>query len=218
MINKNLIIALILLFGILNIKTQCHKDEMAVPEITHQFRQNVSITPYRLDYKVGDTIWLEVNALGKKLYDEKSNTTIVYDSVGFTSIAQVDLLYNNPFVVTGPLVSFIFPSGISANLGSSSSQTFTNISWGCAPSTDYHLRLGLVLLQKGVFGISLFNSAIQKCSNSYYDGARLTYYLDVTDTHLQFYQQLPFASVGKQPDTYIIDRLSKKTMVAVSVN
>lgn len=219
MSNRNLTIAIILLFAILNVKTQCNKADMGLqPEIKYEFRQNVSVTPYHLDYKQGDTVWLEVSAPGKKLFDEKSNTQIVYDSVGFSSIAQVDLLYNNPFVGNGPFVSFIYPTSISAYPGNSGPQTYTNISWGCAHSTDYHLLLGMVLLQKGVFGISMFNSAIQKCSNSYYQGARLTYYFDVSDTHVQYYQQLPFSAIGKQVDTNVIDRLNKKTMVVINVN
>jgi hypothetical protein len=219
MSKKDITTAIIFLFAIVNVKTQCNKGDMGLPPgIQFEFRQNVSATSYRLDYNVGDTIWLEVSALGKKLFDEKSNTHIVYDSVGFTSIVQVDLLYNNPFVANGPFVSFIFPTGISASTGNSGPQTYTYINYGCAPSADYHLLLGVVLLQKGVFGISMFNSSIQKCLNNYYQPAKLTYYFDVSDTHAQYYQQLSFSSIGKQVDTNIVDRLNKKLMVVINVN
>lgn len=211
-------IAGVLLFGILNVKTQCNKNDVGLPETKYEFRQNVSITPYHLDYNVGDTVWLELSAPGKKLFDEKSNTQIVYDSVGFTSFAQIELLYNNPFVANGPFVSFIFPMGVSAYSGSGGPQTYATINYGCAPSTDYHLLLGMVLLQKGVFGVSMFNSAIQKCQNSYYQPAKLTYYLDVNDTHAQFYQQLPFSAIGKQLDTTVVERLNKKLMAVINVN
>lgn len=190
---------------------------MNLPEIKYQFKQNVSITPYQQDYNVGDTIWLEVNAPGKKLFDEKSSTQIVYDSVGFTSIVQADLLYNNPLIANGPFVSFVFSTGISGYTATGGTQTYASINYGCAPSADYHLLVGVVLLQKGVFGISMFNSAIQKCANNYYQGATLTYYFDVSDTHTNYYQQLPFISIGKQLDANVVDRLNKKTMVVINV-
>jgi hypothetical protein len=217
--NKTIIIALILLFGILNVKTSCYRerlDEIAQPR--YEFRQDLSLTPYNLDYKVGDTIWFELNTPGKRLLDEKTNSLVLYDSAGFASMVVVDLLYNNPYVANGPFVSFIFPAGISARSSTSGPQTFGDVQYGCAPSPDYHLLLGMVLLQKGAFGISMINYAVKKCINNSNPPARLTYYFNVNDAHEQFYQQLPFSAIGKQADTNVISRLNKKLTVVINVN
>ena len=215
---KNVVIVTVLLFGILNIKFQCDKDyEGIAPETKYEFKESVTITPYKLVYKVGDTIWLVVNIPDKKLFDEKTNTRIFFDSASFTTIAQIDLLYNNPFIGTGPFASFVFPAGISAYNNSGIAQTYANINYGCSPSTAYNLLIGIVLIQKGVFGISIFNTAIQKCFIGNFQNSKLIYVFDVNDTHKEFYKQLPFSAIGKKQDDFVLERLDKKTMVVVNV-
>jgi len=181
------------------------------------FKENVLITPYNLNDVVGDTVWLNINIPNKKIFDQTTNTRVFFDSASFSVIAQVDLLFNNPFIGTGPFASFIFPQGISVNTGNGGAQTYANISFGCSPSTDYNLMVGIVLIEKGVFGISFFNTAIRKCLINNYENSVLTFAFDVTDTHKQYYQQLPFSSIGKQIDTNILDRLDKKSMVIINV-
>ncbi len=218
MTNKKLIVTIILLFGILNVKFQCDKGYDGIaPEIKYEFKERVRISPYNLDYKVGDTIWLLVDIPDKKLFDEKTNTKIFFDSASFTSIAQVDLLYNNPFIGTGPFAAFVFPAGVSAYRGNGVAQTYSNINYGCSSSTGYKLLTGIVLIEKGVFGISFFNTAIQKCFTGNFQNSKLSYVFDVNDTHKQFYQQLPFSAIGKKQDDFVLERLDKKTMVVVNV-
>lgn len=216
--SKNLIISLITLFAILNIKFQCGKEyDGTIPENKYEFREKVTISPYQLDYNVGDTIWLEVKVPGKKLFDEKTNTRIFFDSASFNTLAQIELLYNNPFVGNGPFASFIFPAGVSAFSNNGGAQTLASITYGCSPSSDYQLRLGIVMIHKGVIGISLFNSSIQKCFTDNYQNSKLTYAFDVNDTHKSFYQQLPFSDIGKKPADYVLENLDKKIMVVVNV-
>jgi hypothetical protein len=216
--SNTLIIGIIFLFGILNVNFQCGKEfDGVIPENEFEFKETVSISPYRLDYNVGDTIWLTVNIPDKKLFDEKTNTRVFFDSASFTSVAQVDLLYNNPFLTNGPFASFIFPTGVSANFINGGAQTSTYISYGCAPSSDYHLRLGIVMVKKGVFGLSFYNPSIQKCLTDHYRNSTLNFTFDVNDTHRQFYQQLDFLAIGKKQDDFALERLAKKMMVVVNV-
>lgn len=218
MTSKKVFVVIALLFALLNVQLQCGKDYGGIaPEIKYEFRERVAITPYTLDYKVGDTIWLAVNIPDKKLFDEKTNEKIFFDSASFTTIAQVDLLYNNPFIGTGPFASFIFPAGISAYKGNGVGQTYANINYGCSSAAGYNLLIGIVLIEKGVFGISFFNTAIQKCFTGNFQSAKLTYVFDVNDTHKQFYQQLPFSAVGKKQENFVLERLDKKMMVVINV-
>jgi hypothetical protein len=218
MSTRKLIVPLLLLFALLNTKFQCDKgDAYQFPEIAYQFKEPVTITPYQLDYKVGDTVWLSVNIPDKRLLDTLTNTRVRYDSASFTTAAQVELLYNNPFIATGPFARFVFPPGVTAYVNSGSASTYAQITYGCAPSPDYRLLLGVVLIEKGVFGLSLFNSSILQCFTNSYRNAMLTYAFDVADTHKAYYQQLPFSNIGKQPEGHVLERLNRKAMVVINV-
>jgi hypothetical protein len=198
-------------------KMQCNKDEEVYTELQYDFKESVAITPYQLTYNVGDTIWLSVTIPDKKLFDEKSNSRILLESASFTTNAQLDLLYNNPFVSDGPAATFVFPPGVSAATGNFDEHTYARVTYGCSPSTNYALKLGVVLIKKGVFGLSFHNQAIQKCFAGDFLPSKLTFAFDVNDTHKQYYQQLPFASIGKSQSAIVLEHLDKKSMVVINV-
>jgi hypothetical protein len=213
---KKTALPLIFIFCILNLRFQCNRDYIGIPP-KYTFKESVAITPYNLNYRVGDTVWLRVNIPEKKLFDEKTNTRVLFDSVNLSVRAQIDLLFNNPFISNGPFASFVLPTGISAYTYNGAGQTAANIIFGCTPSTDYNLLVGIVFTEKGVFGISFPNALLQKCFSSAYENSTLTFSLSVDDTHKQYYQQLPFSSIGKQQDPYILDKLDKKLIAVVNV-
>lgn len=198
---------------------QCDKYEGyedVPPE--HNFSESVSILPYRLTYTVGDTIWLRINIPNKKLFDENRGERILFESASFNSLAQVQLLYANPYVGDGPFVRFIYPQGISASTNNYSYNTQAVIKFGCAPSNDYQLALGMVLLKEGVFGIYFNTGSIEQCATNINRNSRLKFKFDVADTRKSFYQSLPFEAIGKKPDEYVLTALDKKEMVLVQVN
>ncbi len=69
-------ILFIILFAIISLKFQCEKGVGVSVPIENIFAETVSITPYKLNYNSGDTIWIIVNIPGKKLFDTKTNTRI----------------------------------------------------------------------------------------------------------------------------------------------
>lgn len=198
---------------------QCDKDVVGNgdPRPQYTFKEKVSVQPYKLNYSIGDTIWLDVNVAGKRLYDERTSQRVLYDSVAFTSIAQVDLLYNNPFIGDGPFAKLVYPTGIAAHTNNSLYQTSAFITYGCSNATDYRLKVGIILLKPGVFGVSFFNSSITECLTGHFRSAQLFYELDVTDTHKQFYLQQPLSNIGKKPDEVFLNMLDRKAMVVVQV-
>ena len=210
-------ILFVLFLAAISMKFQCDKGVGIAVPIDHTFAETVSITPYKLNYNVGDTFWVNLSIPGKRLFDTKTNTRVLYDSASFNSIAQVDLLYNNPFIANGPFARFIFPQGVSAYSNTSGPQTYANITYGCAPSNDYRLSVGVILIEKGVFGISFFNTYINKCFSNNFRSSQLSFSFDVSDTHKQYYQQLPFINIGKQPSDDVLHRLDRKTMVVINV-
>lgn len=198
--------------------TQCNKE---VPDYNdnneYNFKETVTLSPFGLDYHIGDTIWLRVNIQGKKLFDENTGTRVFFDSALFKSNAAAQLLFSDPFLGDGPFVHYLFPSGVSAFTNDYSYQTLAFVDFGCAPSPDYTLQLGMVLLKKGVMGISFNNGSIMQCGTNNYKNSKLLFTFDVPDTHEQFYRQLPFASIGKTPDDNVLYSLKNKWMVVINV-
>jgi hypothetical protein len=79
------------------------------------------------------------------------------------------------------------------------------------------MLVGIILLEKGVFGISVSNYNIQKCIHENYLNSSLSLSFDVSDTHKEFYQQLPLAEIGKKHNESYLQMLDKKTMIALNV-
>lgn len=198
---------------------QCDKyDGYEDIPFEHNFSESVSILPYRLTYTVGDTIWLRINIPDKKLFDENKGTRVLFESALFNSLAQVQLLYANPYIGDGPFARFVFPQGISATTSNYNYNTQAYIKFGCAPSNDYQLSLGMVLLKEGIFGISFSAMGIEQCGTNNTKNSRLNLKFDVADTHKSIYQSLPFEAIGQKPDAYVLAALDKKHMVLVQVN
>lgn len=210
---------LILLFSLPFLQGVDCKRYEGMPDIPYQhyFKETVALLPYQTDYRVGDTIYLQVHIPGKKLLDTLTGTRVFFDSALFKSFAQAQLVYNNPFLGDGPFVQFLFPTGVSGSTNNYSYNTQALVDFGCAPGPDYSLSLGMVLLKRGVFGISFSTSSLAQCGTETYRNARITFLFDVADTHKSFYQTLPFDSIGKQPDAYVLDALDRKNMVVIRV-
>lgn len=196
---------------------QCYKDPINDVKAEFAFKENTVITPYQVNYRVGDTLWLDLNIPNKRILDTISGSRVFYDSVNFNCIVRVDLLYNNPFVVNDPLADFIFPLGVSAYTYTGGPQTHSQISFGCAPSSNYQLSIGIILKEKGVLGISFYNAYLKKCFSSSFDPNTLTLSFNVNDPHKNLYLQQPMSSIGKTHDPVFLNMLDARTMVAINV-
>ncbi len=211
-----LIIALSLI-AVTNMYVDCRKNAPYPEAAAHYYFEPVSITPYQLNYSVGDTVWLHVSLPGKVLYDSVTKQQVRYDSGYFGASAGVQLLYNDPFVSNdSPLVSFVYTQGVSATEGSNGVNTFTSIVFGCNQPTDYDLQFGIVFTHKGVYGIGM-NGSLQKCYSTLYVYNQMGYYFTVADAHADYYAQLPFGNINQQENTYTFNSLEAKTMVCVNV-
>lgn len=207
----------IILFSLINIKTQCNKDRVTPPDYKYQFEEKISVTPYQLNYNVGDTIFFQLYVPGKKIYDSKTNSTVFFDSASFNMGVYVNLLFNNPYIGDGPFASFIYPRDVSAYTTNYTGTTQAFLTTGCSQSKDYLVKVGAVLTQKGVFVIGAFCNSLQNCFNGYATNAQLRFSLDVDDTHESFYQQLPFSDIGKTEDQNILSELDSKVAAVINV-
>jgi hypothetical protein len=187
------------------------------PDYQYYFKQPVDISPYKLNYNKGDTVWMQVHIPGKKLYDTLSKKTIFYDSASITANINVQLVYKNPYIVNGArLANFVYTPNISASESVNQNFTSSSIQFGCSQATDYDLRVGVIFTETGVFTLSL-NGSVEKCMNNPYIFYPLIYYFNVADGHVDYYKQLPFADISQQPDFNIIKALNDKSAVCVNV-
>lgn len=214
---KNIII-LIIFFGLINLQTECGRNYPAPPAYEYSFAEKIMIAPYQLDYNVGDTIQLQLDIPGKKLFDTKTNSLIFYDSVTFNIGVNVNLLFNDPYIGDGPFASFIFNPGVSAYTTNYSGTTQAFVTTGCTAANNYTVNIGVVFLKKGVFGIGEYCSNIMNCYTGYATNAEVRFSLDVNDTHKDFYQQLPLQNIGKMQDRDILSELDSKVLAIINVH
>ena len=216
------VILILVCISLLTMNLQCGAD-YSIPSfvIEHAFKEPVSVYPYQTDYKTGDTLWLSFQASGTQLFDTISNKTIDFDSAYFEVSASMELEYDYPYDYTGPFASFIFPASsegtVYEDYGPGSSVIGGVFKFGCINSSGYNFRLGLVLQKKGVFTVRFNNNLVGKCCDSCILGHDLmNYFFDVNDTHLDFYNQIPFKNLGKTPSKNVM--LEKKTDIVFQVN
>jgi hypothetical protein len=204
--------------------TDCHRD-VAFPKGQYAFKEQMSITPYRLNYSIGDTIWIDYAVPDKKLFDTITQSRILYDSAAFNVNITAQLLYNNPFITTGPFATFVYPLGISASDVNGGGRTVSYVQFGCANlQNGYQLKIGVVLTHKGLVGISVgpYSSYsggyyLSKCFTNISDYSLLRFVFNVADAHKDVYLQQMFGAIGKTPDAQILAQLDRKEMVVINV-
>lgn len=212
-------IKLVIVLSLISVTTmfsQCGKDRYP-PDYQYYFKQPANVLPYQLNYNKGDTVWIHINIPGKKLYDTLSKQTIFYDSATISTNLNVQLVYKNPFIVNGErLANFVYTPNVSASESVNQNFTSTSIQFGCSQAADYDLMVGVIFSETGAFIISL-NGSVSKCMNNPYVFYPLIYYFNVGDSHVNYYQQLPFADISQQADFTVIKSLNNKSAICVNV-
>lgn len=215
--SRKIIVILFILFGFINLNLQCRKDFPPEPVYKYFFQEKISVTPYRLNYNVGDTIIFRLNIPGKKLFDTQTNTNVFFDSASFSMGVNLTLLYNNPYIGDGPFASFFYSSGVSAFSQTYTGSTIAFITTGCSHTTDYEATVGVILVKKGVFSIGIYGNDIKNCYNGFATRAQFRLSMDIDDTHKSFYQQLPLTDIGKTEDMNVLSQLDSKNIAIINV-
>ncbi|MEO7801189.1 MAG: hypothetical protein ABIR81_04280 [Ginsengibacter sp.] len=213
-----LTIIVIIFCGLINLNLQCDKQDVLPPDYQYTFIEKFSISPYQLDYNVGDTLWLDFNVPGKKLFDQKTNGRIFYDSASFVISISVDLIFNDPFIAYPENARFVYEPGVSVTSQNYAEFTSQSITTGCSSSSDYKLHVGVILTRPGVFGVSVYAGTVQNCYTHYATPSELRVTLDIGDPHKAFYQSLPFINVGKIQDNSVLQNLDAKRTAIINVH
>lgn len=199
----------------LSLAVKCD-DNDPEPSYQPQFLEEVSIKPFKKEYKVGDTIWLE---------------TLIPDKYLFNSITKQDTLVDN---IDIPLSVYFFSRhprpgfGVPAdendfrvineqNLNVKKGQGAILTYYGCN-KTDFKIKLGIILGNKGVFTIGLNEGVVKPCDGSFPEKKiSISYRFDVTEGNKAIYLAIPESSKHINDNLEIQRAIDAKTMVAISV-
>ena len=193
--NNLLIIIASVFILFLCMSTQCNK-EYTPP--TYTFIEKLNLFPAQKVYHTGDTIWLQYNNVGKKLFDYKSGLEIPVDSISIPFMIGFNGRYNHPVSPADGFCDFVSSNGINVGryLGDFGSSDFQN--FGCNTNNNFDFIVGVVLKKTGIYSLDLFGAPryLSSCSNrvSNYINGTLEYFFNVQDCNKDIYLTIPGAS------------------------
>ncbi|RIJ33951.1 hypothetical protein D1627_16360 [Pontibacter oryzae] len=215
MIMKRICHVFFYVFAFLSLAVQCDGNE---PEPAYQphFLEEVSIKPFKKDYKVGDTIWLETVIPDKHLFNTITEQDTLVDNIDiplsvyfFSKYPKHDMrdpADENDFRV-------INDQNLNVSKGKGAILTY----YGCNKS-DFKIKIGIILGNKGVFTIGLNEGALRLCNGNFPEERMwISYRFDVIEGNKEIYLAIPDASKHINDDLEIQRAIDAKTMVAISV-
>ena len=210
--NNPLIIIASVFILFLCMGTQCYKE---YPPPKYTFIEKLNLFPAKKVYHIGDTIWVQYNNVGKKLFDYKSGLQIPVDTISIPFMIGFNAIYNYAASPVGGFCDFVSSNGINVGryLGDFGTSDFQN--FGCNTNNSFDFKVGVVLKKTGIYSLDLFYGSryISTCSNSfsnYVDGT-LEYYFNVPDCNKDIYLTIPRAS------GYIINQIDSKKAFLIKV-
>jgi len=192
---KSFLPFLFLAFSFLAMGFQCYRDFPITP-YTYQFAEKMMLYPYKKQYSINDTIWIEYKTADKSMYDKLSRSRINTDT---TSLAQY-FYYHKRYPSSS--LGDIFCSTVVA---SGSNPVFDTPIWyntlkvesGCS-SSFYFLKVGFVPKTTGIYSIELpSNLGLTNCPtriSHIYCSYGFTF--DLADCNKDVYLSIPPQSRG----------------------
>jgi len=181
MSTKTFCIALILFIGFCSIYGTCKKGVLGCANTVYSFRINETIFPDRDSIRVGDTIYLNVNA-STKLIDLQRNDTVQYDNTSNLGNVVTILKFLpdnkdggaiqnfNLIVIKGTKVETIHPL---------SQQEVGFVE----ENGNYKFKMAIVAKDTGRYVITISNAANVYRKNDYCTKASFTINIDSTNQH-----------------------------------
>lgn len=172
----------ILLAGVITITSSCGK--LCLTDTAFNFQISVKAYPDRDSIRIGDTIWLEINAptslqdISSKKIVDYSGTENLGSAIGFERIT-----IGNP-IVSANSFNYILITGIQvSNPNTTQIREFLFVQ----SNYSFAFKLGIIPKEKGVFGIGFSNAAnvyrnSNKCTKALFqinfESTRQHYYLN----------------------------------------
>lgn len=176
---------------------QC-EDYPPEPEPAKIYKETLSLTPYQKSYNLGDTIWIETNINGNRLFDSSLGQKVVVDSASLPIELSYSALYQ---VYSRPAEGFckvVSSNPVEAETRNYERATFIIASSGCN-QPEYRFKVGIVLLSYGVFSLTIdekqdFYNCLKQ--QEYADRSQILYTFDLSDTNKDVFLAIPPISRG----------------------
>ncbi len=228
--NKFLLMALSLfLLGLWSCKLD---DEGNQPvRNIYNFKQGVSLDPFKKEYSVGDIFWMEVDIPGKTLKDLASGENIFISNAAFKIILSSEVVSVDPLPQSSVRFDAIQQSGTLVKGEDFETDAGAALDFGC-PEDTYTLRAGLQFKEEGNYLLFLnreevvtlvFFTGDSDCSlqntfppPSEADLGNILFTFDVEDTNLDVFNTLVGSTVNPTIDSYR-KALEDKTAFFISV-
>lgn len=191
---KNLLVAVVIC---LTMGFQC-EDYAPEPEPANIYKETLSLTPFKKSYNLGDTIWIETNINGNRLFDSRSGQKVVVDSASLPIELSYSALYQ---VYSRPAEGFckvVSSNPVEAETKNYERTTFILASNGCN-QPDYRFKVGIVLLSTGIFSLTIaekhdFYNCLKQ--QEYAQRSQIFYTFDLNDTNKDVFLAIPSISRG----------------------
>jgi hypothetical protein len=217
MLMKRICHIFLYLSAFLSLAVQCG-DDSPVPEPGHlpQFMEEVSITPFKKEYKVGDTIWLETLIPDKNLFNLTTERDTLVNDMNIPFSVNFSFKYPKNDI-RDPVDENDFRVINDQNLTIIRRQGAILTYYGCNES-DFNIKIGFILGNRGVFTIRLDDSYLRSCNGNVRDDRMpISYKFDVIEGNKDIYLAIPEASRHINDNLNIQRAIDAKTMVAILV-
>lgn len=195
-------------------------EPLGGPEPEYDFLVDIRIFPEKAEYKVGDTIWLEIKIPNNKLLDTWSEDSILLENAFLPLNLEIsEHLKKEPFDST--FVSFFVQDSSGVLFTESNFENFRSIQlgYGCNQDT-LGFQLGICLKKPGIYNLApeyyqsaqfTFGSGID-CQTGAGTGqtALISYIYAVNDVHEHIYEKVKTPS---NPHTFIRGGISMEAFI-----
>ncbi len=195
-------------------------EPLGGPDPQHEFLVSIKIFPEKAEYKVGDTLWLEIKIPNNKLLDTWSEDSILLENASIPlDFLMAENLYKLPFdstvatfFVEDPVGSFLLENTFESSLR-------LNTGFGCGQD-PIRLLLQIHLKKPGIYSIrphpydssvltfgSAFDCLTATGANTL---AFLKYIFEVQDAHQAIYDKVVTLP---NPHTFVSGELSMEALI-----
>lgn len=188
--NNRYLVALISVFGLLMMNLQCDKEEQ-LPPLKYEFSEKLNLYPLKNSYAINDTIWIELPKTDKRLYDTKTNQTILLDTGIINFGANISPLYNTPVHPADGFGDFV-------TFDATKVDSFNHDAFGIyiqkqCSEPDFHFKIGFIPKYKGYYALPVGGNGVTSCGTATTLFAEIGYSFNINNTSKAVYLQIPEA-------------------------
>lgn len=183
-------------FALLTLNFQCDKED-PYRENKFEFVQKLEVYPLKKTYAVNDTIWIEFNNSDKRLFDQKSNSSVLFDTGSIFAGLYMKPLYNTPTAGADGFADFVVRDAVQVD--SFNHDAFGIFVYKLCSEPDFHFKIGFVVRSRGFYALHTGRYRAVACpvNTNLSFTSEISFSFNISDTNRDVYEQIP-ESVRKQ--------------------